>query len=374
MRSAWQPLRDKMQEALEEGIFPGAVLHLSQGGQEQLFEAYGHAEVTPYSRPMHRDLLFDVASLTKVMATLPAVLRCVQLGKLNLDDPIDRWVPEWSGGQEAWRESVTLHHLLTHTSGLPAWRPLYLLAQGREQYLRLICQEDAAYRTGEKVVYSDLGMILVGFLLENLWQRPLAEVCDDLVFRPLGLEQTLYRPAVARETVVATEVGNRCEWKMCQEVVQRGDWLVNEQHLAALPWRQETICGEVHDLNAYHGLHGVSGHAGLFSTTRDVARYLSMWRDEGKIDGKEFLDARLVRLATENHTPALETGRGLGFVVEGDGRYGHTGFTGTSMWYDPSSDIQVVLLTNRVHPEVREGMVPWRQQLHRIAFSGEAHS
>jgi len=367
-------LHNWVEEALEQGIFPGAVLQLIQGGQVQMFEAYGYAEVAPDLRAMHRDMVFDVASLTKVMATLPAVLCSVQLGRLDLDVPIKRWLPEWAARGDELAEQVTLFHLLTHTSGLPAWRPLYLRAKGQEEYLRLICAEPALYPTGSDVVYSDLGMILAGFLLEQVWQRPLTEVCRDLVFEPLGLEQTTYRPRLPRESIVATEIGNECEWQMCQTVLQRAEWPVTTEQITAHPWRQGTICGDVHDGNAHYGLAGVSGHAGLFSTAQDVAQSLRMWRDGGIAQGREYLSKQLVRLATTNQTSHLQTGRGLGFLVDADGRFGHTGFTGTSMWCDRDQDTCIVLLTNRVHPDVREGMVAWRQQLHRIAFSNESHS
>ncbi|MGB8957268.1 MAG: serine hydrolase [Tumebacillaceae bacterium] len=354
---------------IEAGLFPGAVVHVQRGGKTLLYEAFGHAELVPHRRLMQKEFRFDVASLTKVMATLPAVLRSVQAGKLDLHRPIGDYLPSWQRD-----EPVTLFHLLTHTSGLPAWRPFYLKASSRRDVLEMICAEPLENPMGTKVVYSDPGLMLTGFVLEEVWGKRLDEVCADLVFRPLGLEQTGYRPQRPLLEVVATEVGNSFERQMCLDAADLQD-------VERLPWRTETICGEVHDGNAHYGLDGVSGHAGLFSTAEDVARYLDVWRGEG-----DFFDPRLRQLATTNQTPALNIARTLGFEAAptpgtvqgeagcsagpgaGDGAFGHTGFTGTSMWYDPGSQTGVVLLTNRVHPAVKEGMPAWRRELHATAF------
>lgn len=390
----------KISELCEKGIqhkvFPGAVIHLSREGKQLLFESFGDAELTPAKRVLDKDMIFDLASLTKVMATLPAIVRSVQLAKLDLEMPVSHYISQWNDtARGSMRTHVTVRHLLTHSSGLPAWRPLYLGANSRDEYLRLICEEPLDNPPGTKVVYSDLGFMLLGFLLERIWQKPLDQLCDELVFRPLGLEQTGYNPKVPGERIVATEVGNQFEMKMCHDFAdqcalrenQFQGLIITGEDIRDLPWRTGTICGEVNDGNAYYGLQGVSGHAGLFSTALDVARYLTMWADEGLIDGKQFLDKQLVRMTVKNHTPALNIARAYGFeaapAANSDqwnascsagpaaraGAFGHTGFTGTSMWFDPHSKTKVVVLTNRIHPQVGEGMQEWRRELHAAAFS-----
>ncbi|GAX91733.1 serine hydrolase domain-containing protein [Effusibacillus lacus] len=389
---------ETMEKGIANHVFPGAVIHLARTGQTVLFDSFGHAELTPTLRQMDKNMVFDLASLTKVMATLPAVLRSVQFGKIDLEAPVGHYLPQWRNqpGQLP-REQVTVGHLLTHTSGLPAWRPFYLSARSPEHYLRLICEEPLVYPAGAKVVYSDLGFILLGFLLEHIWQKPLAELCRELVFEPLELENTGYGTDLPRERVVATEVGNRFEMQMCREFAERclvgkkaeAGFRVAEQDIDNFPWRTETICGQVNDGNAFYGLQGISGHAGLFSTASDVARYLTMWTREGVLDDKEFLQRNLVRAAVRNHTPALNIARAYGFEVAPErnakqweagcsagpaanpGAFGHTGFTGTSMWWDPNTRTEVVILTNRIHPQVRDGMTEWRRRLHKAAFSKE---
>lgn len=344
-------VRDVVEQGLAEGMFAGAVVHVSRGGHEVLHEAFGQAELTPRRRPMTVDAVFDVASLTKVMATLPAVLRSIQLGRLELDRPVLR--------------NITIQHLLTHTSGLPAWKPLYLWAQGRAAYLDRIKAERLDYETGVQSVYSDLGLILLGFVLEDIWQKPLADLTRDLVFAPLGMENTGYLEA--GKDAVATEVGNGIERRMCLDYATPCE-------IAEFPWRTETICGEVHDCNCHYGLQGVSGHAGLFSTAADTARYLQMWAEEGQ----DFLAPELIRLATTSQTDTTPPGltRGLGWEVgawAGEAflpeAFGHTGFTGTSMWYDRTSRTAVVALTNRVHLTPAANLSTWRRSLHRAAFT-----
>lgn len=384
-----------VKQGMEDKIFPGAVIHLVRNGKLVLFESFGYAELTPNLRYMNKDTLFDLASLTKVVATLPAILRSVQLGKLDLANPIQYYFPQWNNQTGGYpRSEVTAVELLTHTSGLPAWRPFYLTEKSRGQYLHAICREPLEYPTGTKVVYSDLGFMLLGFLLEEIWQKPLAEVCDELVFQPLGMGNTGYLPDVSRDSIAATEKGNPYELGMCQNFVQHladeevaVGFRATEQDIRRCPWRTETICGEVHDGNAFYGLQGISGHAGLFSNAADLGRYLDMWRAEGTVDGKPFLDKKWVRLATVNHAPELNIARGYGFEVApkaeseqwnagcsagsaaSEGAFGHTGFTGTSLWHDPGTDTQIIVLTNRVHPKVHDGIKEWRHLLHTAAFS-----
>ncbi|KEO83474.1 hypothetical protein EL26_09655 [Tumebacillus flagellatus] len=348
-----------VEQGLADGLFAGAavrVIRWQGGGRvETLAEATsGNAEITPQPRGLTDDAVFDVASLTKVMATLPAVLRSVQAGRLKLDRQV---LPD---------KGITVQHLLTHTSGLPAWKPFYLWGQGRDYYQKRIETEPLVYKPGTKAIYSDLGMILLGFVLEDIWQIPLEEIAREQVFAPLGMTQTHY--LCSEKNAVATEVGNHIERKMCQDVA-------SEDIIEQFPWRTDTICGAVNDGNCHYGLSGVSGHAGLFSTAGDVLRYLQMWLE----GGRDFLASELVRLATRNHTPGLGLSRGLGWemgVWAGEtfrsDVFGHTGFTGTAVWVQPASGTAVVSLTNRLHP-VPSDLATWRRKLHGVVFAEEAN-
>ncbi|MBL0388623.1 beta-lactamase family protein [Tumebacillus sp. ITR2] len=347
---------DVVEQGLADSLFAGAVVHVSRvtsEGCEVLVEAArGYAEVTPRRRPMTVDAVFDIASLTKVIATLPAVLRSVQEGRLEVDRPV---LPG---------HGISVHHLLTHTSGLPAWKPFYLWRQGKADYRTRIEAETLVYEPGTRALYSDLGMILLGFVLEDIWQKPLEDIAREQAFGVLGMVDTGYHPA--GKNVVATEVGNAIERTMCRDYA-------TDAEIERFPWRAQTICGAVNDGNCHYGLSGVSGHAGLFSTVADVARYAQMWA----AGGRGFLTPELVQLATTNHTAGLGLSRGLGWemgVWAGETFlphvFGHTGFTGTAVWVDPVSGLVVVSLTNRLHPTPSD-LAVWRRNLHAAVFSEE---
>ncbi|MCX7568813.1 serine hydrolase [Tumebacillus sp. DT12] len=346
-------VRAVVEQGLADGLFPGAVVRVVRAGEEILFDAWGMAEITPEQRPMRTDMWFDLASLTKVMATLPAVLRTLQAGQIDLHAPVQRYVPLFT------QPDVTVFHLLTHTSGLLAWLPMYLRAQTPEAIYRHICERVRLEATpGTRVVYSDLGFILLGCLLEAVWNKPLLEVFNEQVFEPLGLDQTFFTPTHLKRTeLVATEVGNAHERKMCADYAPAAE-------IDAFPWRTETLVGEVHDGHAWYGMGGVSSHAGLFSTARDVSRYVEMWAAKGG----GYLEEHWVRLATTLHTVGIGDARGLGFQLYEDGAFGHLGFTGTSLRLHPATETQVIALTNRVHPHVQTDLAAWRRALHAAAF------
>ena len=323
-------LVDKLiQKLVEVGCFPGAVLLAARRGQVVHFKAFGYAQLYPERRPTAPDTVFDLASLTKVVATTPVILRLAEMGELSLDDPVSLYFPAFSEGS---KKRVTISHLLTHTSGLPAYAPLYSLLGHREDVYGYIAGLDLEYEPGTKVVYSDLGFILLGRIAELVADKPLDELARELVFEPLGMRETAYNPPLElRERAAATEY--------CR-------------------LRGRILRGEVHDENAWF-MGGVAGHAGLFSTARDLALYAQMWLNKGSLTAR-VLSPATVELATRNHTQGLNECRGLGWALNcrpcscGDfmspRAYGHTGFTGTSLWIDPAYELSVTLLTNRVHP------------------------
>lgn len=330
-----------VEEGVRSGVFAGAVMLVSRNGILGWHGAYGYAQLVPSPRPMTLDTLFDLASLTKVTATLPVVMRLLDFGILDLDAPVQTVIAEFHGGG---REAVTVRHLLAHTSGLPAWRPLYLRTRKREDVLQVLCSIPLANQPGEVVVYSDLGMLLLGFFIERVTGERLDRLFHQLVAEPLELKETMFTPPPElRQRCAATEEGNEVEKEMAGED-GRG-----------FPWRTHVLCGEVHDGNAYYAMEGVAAHAGLFSTAKEVARIAQHWITPGS-----FLSASAVAEATMLQTRhAKGPPRGLGwelyhpevfFAAFGSRSFGHTGFTGTSVAVDPDEGLVVVLLTNRVHP------------------------
>lgn len=349
-----------------QGFFGGAVALVTRRGTAVLHRAAGWACREPQPVPMTADTIFDLASLTKVVATLPAVLRLVADGRLALDQLVGDVLPEF--GHDGWKSAVTIRRLLSHTSGLPAWLPLYLDARGPDEYVAAIARLEPATPPGQQVIYSDLNFILLGEVVRRITGQNVASFAAAEIFTPLGMGDTLFRPPPElRPRIAATERGNS------YEMGQAGE------RAATFPsWRRELIWGEVHDGNAFYGLGGIAGHAGLFSTATDLARYGQMWLQRGSWQGTPVLPARLVAEATQPQAP----GRGLGWLLArleprpetfparglSPSAYGHTGFTGTSLWVDPELDLIVILLTTRVHPEVRDEITVIRSSFHeRVA-------
>ncbi|MGH2535266.1 MAG: serine hydrolase domain-containing protein [Thermomicrobiales bacterium] len=344
---AWQRILD----GTERDAYSGAVALVARRTEVVLHRATGFAVKAPAQIRMTEETIFDLASLTKVVATLPSILRLVESGKVGLDEPVGARLPEF--GVAGWKRGVTIRRLLSHSAGFPAWRPFYVDGVGPASYLATIASVEPAYEPGAESIYSDFGFILLGELVRRVTGDEIAEFAAREVFAPLGMTETMFTPPAAlRDRIAATEIGNPYERGMAGErAAEFGGWRVGSIH------------GEVHDGNAYYGLKGVAGHAGLFGTARDLLRYGQCWLRGGIVDGMRLLSDAIVAEATSEQAP----GRGLGWRLPTDdpedhGRpldpraYGHTGFTGTSLWIDPERELVIVLLTNRVHPTVREGI------------------
>ncbi|HWP57307.1 MAG TPA: serine hydrolase domain-containing protein [Candidatus Acidoferrales bacterium] len=330
------------QEAVRQGVFPGAVV-LAAKGEEVVFErAFGYRSLTPDREPMEIDDLFDVASLTKPLATTTAVMRLVQENRIALDEP----ARDFLGASDM--PQFTPRQLLAHTSGLPAWRAYYreLAAmdsaggswvgapQAKAYVYRRVRDERLEASPGSRGIYSDLGFILLGELVETVTGLDLDRFCEEKIFAPLKLKGTFFNGGRLRPSgaFVATE---RC------------------------PWRARVLRGEVHDENAY-AMGGVAGHAGLFSSARDIHRLICRLR--ACYRGKDaFLDEALMREFFRRDQTVAGWTYALGWDTpsrenSSSGRYfsnrsvGHLGFTGTSIWWDLERDCHIVLLTNRVHP------------------------
>ena len=327
-----------------DSAFPGAVLAAGMVGRPTLYVAVGHYGVDD-PRPVDTTTVYDLASLTKVVGLTTVCMLLVQEGKLDLDAPVQRYVPAFRGSN---KERVTIRHLLAHASGLPAWRPLYTEATTRATAFALVDTTPLVSEPGTTSVYSDLGAIVLTQAVEGITGQRLDALLATRVFGPLGMRDTRFLPPN--------------EWK---------------DRIAPTERSQDgtIIRGTVHDENAWR-LGGVSGHAGLFSTAPDLVRFmewlLEMWNAPSALSlppsggrtaegGRPTLPRELVRAWTARQNLPAGSSRGLGWDTPsgpnssagtklGPLAFGHTGFTGTSIWIDPEKGLFIILLTNRVHP------------------------
>lgn len=305
-----------------DSAFPSAVVVVGYGGQIVLRAAVGHYGIDD-PRPVTPETVYDLASLTKVIGLTTACMMLVAEGKLDLDAPAQRYVPAFQG---AGKERVTIRHLLTHSSGLPAWRPLYTEATTRAAAVALVDTTPLAAEPGRVMVYSDLGAIALTQAVEAITGERLDRFLDRRLFQPLGMAATRYLPPPEwRDRIAPTE--------------RSQDGTI--------------IRGTVHDENAWK-LGGVSGHAGLFSTAPDLARFatwlLRAWHADS-LRAREFTRRQGLPPGSSRalgwDTPSENSSAGTKL---GPNAFGHTGFTGTSIWIDPDRDLFIILLTNRVHP------------------------
>jgi len=341
-----------IQGGIDKGIFPGAVAGLYEDDEVRLLKAYGNRMIVPYNLPMLEGTLFDLASLTKSIATATSVMILKDRGQIDLNRDVSTYLPDFT------RKGISVLHLLTHTSGLPAWKPLYIevksskipsFAKGiSDSVINYLNKLSLDYETGSKVVYSCLGYILLGEMIRNLTGSRLDEFARKEIFDPLDMKDTFFNPPENRkEECAATEDSNSFEKRMTNYRDHK--------------WREGVIVGEVHDENA-HFLGGVAGNAGLFSTASDLIKFSKMLIDGG--DG--ILTSESVEMISTVQTPGLNESRGIGWIILPDGTLYHTGFTGTAMWINLEYRISAILLTNRVHPDAaKEGIVEFRQTFYK---------
>lgn len=329
---------------IEEGDFPSAVYLVAKRGEVIFQDALGFAVVEPEKIAARQDTVYDLASLTKVLVTGLLCAKLIESGEIGLGDKLRNYFPRFEGS------GITLLNLVTHTSGLAAWKPMYLLARdvnaGRTELTRMIAEVPLQNPTNTKVVYSDLNFLLLTLLIEKLFAARLDEVAKAELFEPLGLEDTFFNPPTRlRDRIAASEKGNEFEKQTCIEA---------GYDISGYDWRDYQIWGEVHDGNARF-LEGVSGHAGLFSTIAQTFLIAQQFLPKSTL----ILKPETCKLFRSNFTPTLSEGRSLGFQLAvtrdtaGDAlpeeSFGHLGFTGTSLWIDPIHERIFILLTNRTH-------------------------
>ena len=333
-----------LQEHIDAGEFPSAVYLVADHENTVFTDALGFSVVEPYRVANKFDTIYDLASLTKPLVTGLLCSRRIELGELTLDSSVSHYLPEFDRTD---KQMITVRELLTHTSGLPAWRPLYLLTEDQpDRAAGAIASLDLEYKPGTRVTYSDLGFIALGILLERLTGQQLANMAQHEIFEPLKLKQTFFNPEIALQTgIAACETGNAYEVDMCKQL---GDAEYANS-------RQRLIWGEVHDGNAYF-LGGAAGHAGLFSTASETFLLAQQFLR----DSTRLLAPDTCNLFRENMTPGLEEARSIGWQLAAtkdstggvdlpSDSFGHNGFTGTSLWIDPQHQHIFILLTNRTH-------------------------
>jgi CubicO group peptidase (beta-lactamase class C family) len=321
-------VRATLDRAVADSAFPGA--YALVGTHDRILASYGagHLDWAPSPRPTD-STMWDMASLTKVIALTSAMMQLVETHRVELDAPVQRYLPAWTGPN---KEKVTVRHLLTHSSGLPAWRPLYKEATDAASAMALAWATPLDTLPGARMVYSDIGGILMGEIVRAVTGERVDTYFAKHIAGPLKLHESMFLPPQSLlDRIAPTEID---------------------------PWRQRHLRGEVHDENAAM-LGGVSGHAGLFSSARDLGRIAQLYLNQGALGGVRIWKAATVAQFTTVQD-SLFSNRALGWETPNGQNsaghmmttpaFGHTGFTGTSIWIDPGHDLFIVLLTNRVNP------------------------
>jgi uncharacterized protein YbbC (DUF1343 family) len=340
------PISEIAKKAVQAGKIPGAVILVGHEGKVVYRNVFGMSALKPKKHPMTIHTIFDVASLTKVIATSTAVMQLVEMGKLNLEDPVVRYWPEFKGNG---KEEITVRDLLTHYSGLRPALDLKPSWSGYDTALRMIEEEKPLFPPGTNFIYSDINFIILGELVSRISGEPLDAYCAGHIFKPLEMNDTGFRPSSDfRPRIAPTEYQHETTGKM--------------------------LWGEVHDPMAYN-MGGVAGHAGLFSTADDLAIFAQMVLDGGRRKNVQLLSSLTVKNMTNPQSPPDKIPlRGLGWNMDSslvsESSYGHKGFTGTGIWIDPVSNTYVIILTNRVHPNGKGKVEPLRAKI--LSFVSEA--
>jgi CubicO group peptidase (beta-lactamase class C family) len=344
-----------LRRGVDERVFPGAVLAVGHRGALALLPAGGHT-YAPDSPRVAASTIYDLASLTKVVAATTAAMILADRERLQLDNPVEEYLPDFvppfdlaTGPLWNERSAVTVRHLLAHTSGLPAYERFYLRAREKQHVVEEALALPLEEPPGQRTLYSDIGFILLGEILERAAQEPLDRFCGREVFEPLAMRSTCFNPSEElRANIAPTEQDDS--------------------------FRHRLVCGEVHDENAWV-MGGVAAHAGLFGTAEDLARFCQVMLDQGNIGGRQLINAATMQEFARAHPAARGPARGLGWDKpshpSSSGQYfsaasfGHLGFTGTSIWIDPEKQLFVVLLTNRIHPtRANDAIRSFRPLLH----------
>ncbi|HWN99655.1 MAG TPA: serine hydrolase domain-containing protein, partial [Blastocatellia bacterium] len=366
----------KIDEAVRESIArketPGAVVLVARKGRIVYRKAFGDRALEPKREPMTVDTIFDLASLTKVVATATSIMILVEQGKVSLADPVALYIPEFG---KFGKERITVEQLMTHRAGLPPDNEIADYA-GKIDPLQLIYELRPSYEPGTRFVYSDVGFIVAAEMVRRVSGEQIDQFARQNIYTHLGMNDTLFNSVELAKSFTANRAsrpqGDLSEYGFA--------WLDRIERTAPTENREgRWMRGEVHDPRAYE-MGGVAGHAGLFSTADDLAIFCQMILNKGEYNGKRILAPYTVeRMISAQSLPTSQM-RGIGWDVNtsfssnrGDlfpvGTFGHTGFTGTSIWLDPASETFVVLLTNRVHPNGKGDVTRLRSLVASIVAS-----
>src|SRR3954467_13627982 len=331
------PIDDAINTAIQDHTIPGAVLVIGHNGKVVYEKAYGRRALVPQPEAMTLDTIFDCASLTKVIATTSSLMKLFEQGKFRLNDKITEYIPEFQGG----KSDITIRNLLTHFSGLQPDVPLVPSWSGYQHGLDLADSFKPAGPPATRYVYSDINFLLLGELVHRLSGQMLSDYARQNIFLPLGMKDTMFQPPASLVARIAPTERNPAT-------------------------HGPPLHGVVHDPTARY-MGGVAGHAGLFSTAADLSRFAQMMLNGGELETVRLFNPLTVAKFTSPQTPPDQPIlRGLGWDIDSPnsgnrgelfpiGSYGHTGYTGTSLWIDPATRSYVVLMTNRVHPDDTNG-------------------
>ena len=350
------PIKSLLEQAVRDTAFPGGVILAAKDGNIFLHEAVGHHTYSE-RKSVSKGNIFDLASITKVVSTTSALMNLIEEGKLNLDDKVTSYVPEFIGKQKKYFEqkrNTTIRNLITHTGGLPPFKQYFKIEGSYQSRLDSVFNTEPVIGLNDSTIYSDIGLIVLGKVIESVAKKSLSAYVDSVVFNPLGMSSTFYNPPSSKlNRVVPTENSI---------------------------FHKELIKGFVHDENAY-SLNGVAGHAGLFSTAKDLAIFSQMMLNGGRYGWKRIFNEDTIKEFTSKSNNTTGSSYGLGWdtpsgkasggIYLSDDSYGHTGYTGTSIWIDRANQMFVILLTNAVHPDrsyKKKSYFDWRQRLHSSVY------
>lgn len=370
--------------AMDDSLFAGAVLLVGTSNDILHHKAVGYATrydstITEISNPeiMRPDHIFDLASLSKVLATTYGLMVLHSQGLFNIDDPVSTYLPEFQSGE---KKMITIEQLLRHTSGLTPWYPTYYVAKTSEERLAFIASQPLNSPPGTERRYSDFGFMILGDIIEKISGVPLDQFLMKQVYSPLGLSSTTFTPNSEHfNHIVSTSHGNPFEKKMIQD--DEFGYRIDIDPTSWNAWRTHTLRGEVNDGNAFYTHQGVAGHAGLFSTAKDIHSLLSVLLNDGFANNSQLINPKTIELFL---TPD-SNGQALGWLMNADyihgknlpdGSFGHTGFTGTQIIISPKTNRIVVLLTNRQHVGVDKSgnypnLRPLREELSSMLLNAE---
>ena len=360
---------DLVNENIKNGTFPGGVVLVAKDGKIVYEKAFGGSQKYDMGKELEKprktsvETIYDLASVTKVMATTQAIMKLSYEGKLDVNDKVIKHIPEF--GKNG-KENVKIKDLLTHTSGLTPWKPTFYYASTPEEELKFICDLPLEYETGTDRKYSDFSFMTLGFIVEAVAGEKLDEYVENEIYKPLGMDDTMYVPlnknASLKDRIAATSWGNPYEYKMVDD--DNFGYVCEEEAEDFKGWRDYTLIGEVNDGNAWYANKGVAGHARVFSTASDLSKLGQLILNGGTYNGVTLYDQ-----ATVDEFTSIQSkfGHGYGWEINRGGEnsvymgkyandnvFGHTGFSGTQVIFDKENDLQIISLTNKQNNGVNE--------------------